>query len=131
MVEIWLLTLLIPEYTTSPEDLTDVKLPVPPVQVANESAPENVGLAKGAFASSDDWRVDTFAMLKALFGTETVPLAVKFAQVRVPVNVGEAFGAFRSSAVCVVVEIGLSKSDVLSTFPRLSWAAVTPRSVLA
>jgi hypothetical protein len=36
----------------------------------------------------------------------------------VPVNVGEARLAFRSSAVCVAVETGLFASDVLSTLDR-------------
>ena len=84
MVEIAVETLLLPEYTTSPEDLSEVKLPVPPVIDANERVPVNVGFANGAFASSEDWSADTLAMVRALFGTVTVPLAVRFAHVRVP-----------------------------------------------
>lgn len=33
----------------------------------------------------------------------------------IPVRLGEASGAFKSNAACVAVEIGLLKSDVLST----------------
>ena len=39
-------------------------------------------------------------------------------RVTVPVNVGEARGAFRSRALCVAVEIGLLASEVSSTLPR-------------
>ena len=131
ILEIALETLLLPEYTTSPVDLRDVKLPVPPVHEAHERVPVKVGLANGAFASSDDWREETFAMVKALFGTVTVPVAVRFAHVKVPVNVGDALFDFRSSAVCVAVDIGLSRSDVLSTFSSPNCVTVIPRSVPA
>ena len=73
MVEIALETLLLPEYTTSPEDLSAAKLPVPPVIDANE---------------------------------------------RDPVKVGAALGAFKSSAVCVAVEMGFARSDVSFTLDR-------------
>ena len=49
---------------------------------------------------------------------ETVPVAEMAPEIMVPVNVGEASGAFKSNAVCVAVEIGLSESEVLSTLPR-------------
>ena len=49
---------------------------------------------------------------------ETVPVAEMDPVFMVPVNVGEASGAFRSNAVCVAEEIGLSESEVLSTLPR-------------
>ena len=70
-------------------------------------------------------------MVKALFGTVTVPLAVRFAHVKVPVNVGDALFDFKSSAVCVAVEIGLFRSDVLSTFSSPNCVTVIPRSVPA
>jgi hypothetical protein len=50
--------------------------------------------------------------------TVRLPEIVTSAAVSVPVNVGAAFGAFKSSAVCVAVETGLLASEVLSTFPR-------------
>jgi hypothetical protein len=53
MVEMALEIELLPEYTTSPLDLTDEKLPVPPVHEANERVPVKTGLAEGAFASRD------------------------------------------------------------------------------
>ena len=77
MVEIWPLTLLIPEYTTSPDDLSEVKLPVPPVRDANLRLPVNVGLAAGALASREVCKLDTLAMVKALFGTDAAPIAVR------------------------------------------------------
>ena len=47
----------------------------------------------------------------------------------VPVNVGEASGALRSSAVCVAVDTGLLASEVLLTLPRPTCVAVTPETV--
>ena len=53
--------------------------------------------------------------------------------VAVPVNVGLARGATRLaiifSAVCVALEMGLSASEVLFTFPRPTIAAVIPLTV--
>ena len=46
----------------------------------------------------------------------------------VPVNVGEANGAFKSKAVCVAVETGLSASDVLSTSSKPTIAFVIPET---
>ena len=43
-------------------------------------------------------------------------VTVPAGSVTVPVNVGDSSGAFRSSADCVAVEIGLFASDVLLTF---------------
>ena len=53
--------------------------------------------------------------------------------VAVPVNVGLARGAARLatrfSAVCVALEMGLSASEVLFTFPKPTMAAVIPLTV--
>ena len=49
--------------------------------------------------------------------------------VTVPVNVGEASGDFRSSAVCVAVEIGLDASEVLSADPKPTIVFVIPETV--
>ena len=48
----------------------------------------------------------------------------------VPVNVGSAFGAFRSSAVCVAVETGLFASVVLSTFESPTSSFTIPVGVV-
>ena len=47
----------------------------------------------------------------------------------VPVNVGEARGAFKSSADCCAVETGLLASLVLATLPSPTIEAVTPLTV--
>ena len=47
----------------------------------------------------------------------------------VPVNVGDASGAFKANAACCAVETGLPKSDVLSTLPSPTIAAVIPLTV--
>ena len=52
------------------------------------------------------------------------------AALTVPVNVGFARLAFRSSAVCVAVETGLFASDVLSKFARPTSVFVIPVGVL-
>ena len=44
----------------------------------------------------------------------------------VPVNVGLLIGAFRSRAVAVAVDIGFSKSLVLSTLARLTIPLESP-----
>ena len=49
----------------------------------------------------------------------------------IPVNVGETIGAFKSSAVCCAVEIGLLASLVLSTFPKPTFDALIPVAILA
>ena len=58
----------------------------------------------------------------------------------VPVNAGEAkgafnaksvFDAFASKAVCVAVETGLSRSAVLSTFPNPTFEALIPAAIFA
>ena len=46
-----------------------------------------------------------------------------------PVNIGAARFAFSANAVCVAVEIGLSKSVVLSTLPKPTIADVIPVTV--
>ena len=46
-----------------------------------------------------------------------------------PVNVGEASGALRSSAACAAVLTGLAVSAVLSTLPRPTIVLVTPVTV--
>ena len=65
-------------------------------------------------------------------------VATYIGEVTVPVNVGEAKGAFKakstfvafaSNAVCVAVETGFSKSVVLFTFSKPTIAAVTPYTV--
>ena len=43
-----------------------------------------------------------------------------------PVNVGDASGALKSSAVCCAVETGLDASDVLSTAERPTMVLVIP-----
>ena len=116
--------LVLPEYTISPEQRRDAKLPVPPVREANLRVPVNVGLAVGAFASSEDWREDTVAMEREELGKDTDPMAVRLSQFRRPVKAGEAMGAFRSKACCVRAEIGLSTSALLSTFPKPASALV-------
>lgn len=65
--------------------------------------------------------------------------AVVIGVVMVPVKVGEAIGAyvveavaeesFKSSAVCVAVEIGFRASVVLSTFPRPTIDLLIPETV--
>jgi hypothetical protein len=124
MVEIWLLMLLLPEYTTSPEDRSDEKLPVPPVIEENLRLPVNVGLDQGALASIALCKPSVLAMVRALFGTDTVPIAVRLSHVRRPVNAGEAMGDFRSNACWVRSEIGLLTSEVSSTFPKPTSAFV-------
>jgi hypothetical protein len=47
----------------------------------------------------------------------------------VPVKVGDAVLAFRANAEEVAVETGLLASEVLSTFPRPTMAAVMPETV--
>ena len=47
----------------------------------------------------------------------------------VPVNVGEASGAFKSRDVCVAVDTGLLASVVLSTEPKPTIDLVTPVTV--
>jgi hypothetical protein len=128
MAEIWLLTLLLPEYTTSPEDLSEVKLPVPPVRLANRRLPVNVGLANGALASRELCRLDTLAMVRALFGIDTVPMAVRLSIETVPRKAGDCMGAFKSNACWVRADIGLLTSEVSSTFPRPTSDLVTLES---
>ncbi len=77
MPEIVVERLVLPEYTISPEDLSVAKLPVPPVREANLSVPENIGFDKAAFESRELCRLDILAMVRALFGTDTVPIAVR------------------------------------------------------
>ena len=68
----------------------------------------------------------SFVLLSAaVCVTPTVPVG----SVTVPVNVGEANGAFRSSAVCVNVLMGLAASLVLSTFPKPTIVLVIPDTV--
>ena len=45
--------------------------------------------------------------------TVIVPAVTLIPRLTVPVNVGEANGAFKSSAACVKVEIGFEASEVL------------------
>jgi hypothetical protein len=59
----------------------------------------------------------------------TVPVAVKLAQVAVPVKLGEAVLAFKPSAEEVAVDTGLLASEVLSTFPSPTMAFVIPETV--
>ena len=47
----------------------------------------------------------------------------------VPVNVGEAKGAFKSNAVCVAVETGLLASEVLSTLLKPTIVLSIPETV--
>ena len=49
--------------------------------------------------------------------------------VTVPVNAGDANGAFRSNAVCVAVLIGFNNSVVLLAFPSPTIADVIPDTV--
>ena len=56
-------------------------------------------------------------VLSAVLSTEPRPTIVLVIPETVPVNVGEANGAFKLSAVCVAVLTGLFKSDVLSRLP--------------
>ena len=44
-------------------------------------------------------------------------------------NTGSSFGAFKSNAACCSVETGFKASDVLSTFPNPTIAALTPVTV--
>ena len=60
---------------------------------------------------------------------EIFPMLVVAGRETVPVNVGEASGAFRSRAVCVAVEIGLDKSEVSLTFVKPTIAFVIPFTV--
>ena len=57
---------------------------------------------------------------------DVVPVAVNPDVVNVPVNVGDAKGAFKSSADCVAVDIGFNKSVVLSTLDNPTIALVIP-----
>ena len=59
----------------------------------------------------------------------TAPEAVTVAALTVPVNVGDASGALRSSAVCCAVETGLFASLVFVTLPSPTCAAVMPVGV--
>ena len=59
----------------------------------------------------------------------TDPVAVRLAQVAVPVKLGEAVLAFKPSAVEVAVDTGLLASDVLSTLPRPIILFVIPETV--
>ena len=62
----------------------------------------------------------------AISSAEARPILVVSGRLTVPVNVGEASGAFKSSAVCVAVETGLAESAVLSTEPRPTIDFVIP-----
>ena len=56
----------------------------------------------------------------------SAPIVIPFIIVTVPVNVGDAPGAFKSNAVCVAVETGLSISDVLSAKAKYTMDLVIP-----
>jgi hypothetical protein len=77
---------------------------------------------------------ETFTVVE--FTVVVVPLTVKSpesisaAALTVPVNVGPARLAFRSSAVCPADDTGLFASDVLSTFARPTSVFVIPVGVL-
>ena len=64
-----------------------------------------------------------------MFSTFAKPTIVAVMPDTVPVKVGEASGAFKSKAVCVAVEIGLSISVVLLTFAKPTMVAVIPEIV--
>ena len=70
--------------------------------------------------------VETGLAVSAVSSADPSPTIVFVIPDTVPVNVGEARLAFRSSAVCVAVETGFSASVVLSTFARPTSVFVIP-----
>ena len=73
--------------------------------------------------------VERATPFKVIVGVIKLPDNVKLIALAAPVRFGLANGAFKFSAVCVNVEISLSKSVVLFTLLRPTIVAVMPATV--
>ena len=93
-------------------------VPAPPKSPANCTFPLTFTVASGAPADTLLVTNSVVASLVELSFANWVIPVVPVGKLGVPVKVGEAKGAFKSKAVCAALEIGLLKSDVLSTFPN-------------
>ena len=105
---------------------------VPAVAVGAVGVPVSAGDANGAFRARSEVKPVTSACATAADEDNTPDAsvltypAVERGVVTVPVNVGDASGALRSSAVCAAVETGLSASEVLSTLLKPTSAFTSP-----
>ena len=109
------------------------------VAVMPETVPVKVGEASGAFKSKAVWVAVEIGLSKSVvLSTFAKPTIVAVIPETVPEKVGEASGAFSaksellafaSNAVCVAVEMGLSKSVVLFTLAKPTIVAVMPETV--